>query len=460
MSGVPTHGVSGWLRDLPPDPVHPPLAGPTEARVVVVGAGVAGLALAYHLTRLVPPDELLVLEAGRTGDGASGRSTGIVGPGVGGPATALVKRYGADVARAMFGASLSGVAAMRRLVKSLPDDCELTNTYQLVAANAAGHTARLTAQAKTLRDLGFDVSYLDRDRTALRLGTDRYHGALLYPDIATVNPWRLCQVLKSALRSAGVRVAEGTQVSTVDGGDPVTLTAAGHRVRARTVVLATDGFTRTTGLYKRAIAAVRTHVVSTAPLPESLLARTGWDGDGALIDSRSFFNYFRLTADRRLFFGGGPAIPEERSSTGKVAAIQARILRELVDVFPALADVEVTDFWSGVTGSTFDRIPIVGPVPDQPGVWFAGAWCGHGLAMSALTAEMLAPCVAGEAQWPVALDQQGCVVRGPALGPDQQGDVLLPWLRGTAGWIPSGPVGGVALGAYLSSLDLTDRLSR
>jgi gamma-glutamylputrescine oxidase len=453
MSGVPTHGVSGWLRDLPPAPAYPPLAGPTEARVVVVGAGVAGLALAHQLTRLVPPDELLVLDAGRAGDGASGRSTGIVGPGVGGPITGLVKKYGADVARAMFGASLDGIAAMRRLVKSLPDDCELTNTYQLVAANSPGHTERLATQAKALRDLGFDVPYLDRGQVALRLGTDRYRGAVLYPDIATVNPWRLCQVLRSALVSAGVRVAEGTPVSTVDGGDPVTLTAGGHRVRARTVVLATDGFTRSTGLHKRAIAAVRTHVIATAPLPEALLARIGWDGDGALIDSRSFFNYFRLTAGRRLFFGGGPAIPEERASAGKVAAIRTRILRELVDVFPSLADVAVTDFWSGVTGSTFDRVPIVGPVPQRPGVWFAGAWCGHGLAMSALTAEMLAPCLAGQEQWPGAQR-----VPGQALGQDQRGGAL-PWLRGTAGWIPSGPVGGVALGAYLSSLELSDRMA-
>jgi gamma-glutamylputrescine oxidase len=122
-------------------------------------------------------------------------------------------------------------------------------------------------------------------------------------------------------------------------------------------------------------------------------------------------------------------------------------------VFPSLADVAVTDFWSGVTGSTFDRVPIVGPVPQRPGVWFAGAWCGHGLAMSALTAEMLAPCLAGQEQWPGAQR-----VPGQALGQDQRGGAL-PWLRGTAGWIPSGPVGGVALGAYLSSLELSDRMA-
>jgi glycine/D-amino acid oxidase-like deaminating enzyme len=429
---------SGWQRDTPAAEVGPPLSGATEARVVVVGAGLAGLAIAHRLSTLLPPDDLLVLEATQVGAGASGRSTGIVGPGVGGPITSLVRGYGPNVARRMFGASLEGIAALRRLVADLPEGCELTDTYQLVTAAAPVHAGRLYRQAETLRGLGFDVTYLDRDRTAAKLGTGRYHGALCYPDVAMVNPWLLCQRLRSALLAAGVRIAERTPVTGFTGGDPVTLTAGGHPVHARRVVLAVDGFSPALRLFRRRVAVIRTHVLRTAALPPEALATSGWDGAGAVIDSRSFFNYFRLTARRELLFGGGPAMIDSRVGDRDIAAIRSRLGRELAATLPALATAEVTDFWSGVTASTFDRLPIVGPVPGEPGVWYVGAWCGHGLALSALTAERIAGHLAG-------------------LNDPPEPD--LPWLRSGAPPMPSGRTGDLLLAGYLRGLGAGDRLA-
>ncbi|MGC4868570.1 FAD-dependent oxidoreductase [Micromonospora sp. DT53] len=447
MSGSGS-AASGWQRDDPRAARQPALAGDDEATVAIVGGGLAGLTLAYQLTNHLPGSDILVLEATEVGSGASGHSTGIVGPGVGGPITTLVKRYGPDRARAMFGATLDGIAALRRLARALPDGCELTDGFQLVAASAPAHTGSLRRQAQTLRDLGFDASYLDRDGTAERLGTTRYHGALCYPDISLINPWLLVQSLRAALLAAGVRIAENTPVTGLTGGAPVTLTAGGHRVRARRVALTTDGFTTGLGLFTRNVAVIRTHVLRTEPVPPHLLAESGWDGRGAAIDSRSFFNYLRLTARGRLLFGGGPALLEPRVDERGVAAVRARLVRELAETFPALADVPVTDFWSGVTASTFDRLPIVGPVPGQAGVWFAGAWCGHGLALSALTAELLAPRLAEVVggSGPVAADR-------PAPMPD------LPWMRGTASLMPTGRVGNLLLAGYLRGLDAVDRLA-
>ncbi|WP_444947807.1 FAD-dependent oxidoreductase [Micromonospora ureilytica] len=438
----PGSAASGWQRDDPRAARQPALSGDDEATVAIVGGGLAGLALAYQLTNHLPGSDILVLEATEVGSGASGHSTGIVGPGVGGPITTLVKRYGPDRARTMFGATLDGIAALRRLARALPDGCELTDGFQLVAASAPAHTGALRRQAQTLRDLGFDASYLDHDGTAERLGTARYHGALCYPDIALINPWLLVQSLRAALLAAGVRIAENTPVTGLTGGDPVTLTAGGHRVRARRVALTTDGFTTGLGLFSRNVAVIRTHVLRTASVPPHLLAQSGWDGRGAAIDSRSFFNYLRLTARGQLLFGGGPALLEPRVDERGVAAVRARLVRELAATFPALADVPVTDFWSGVTASTFDRLPIVGPVPGQAGVWFAGAWCGHGLALSALTAELLAPRLAGVV---------GGV--GPAPMPD------LPWMRSTASLMPTGRIGNLLLAGYLRGLDAVDRLA-
>lgn len=189
----PGSAASGWQRDDPRAARQPALSGDDEATVAIVGGGLAGLALAYQLTNHLPGSDILVLEATEVGSGASGHSTGIVGPGVGGPITTLVKRYGPDRARTMFGATLDGIAALRQLARALPDGCELTDGFQLVAASASAHTGSLRRQAQTLRELGFDASYLGHDGTTERLGTARYHGALCYPDIALINPWLLVQ---------------------------------------------------------------------------------------------------------------------------------------------------------------------------------------------------------------------------------------------------------------------------
>ncbi|HZN19637.1 MAG TPA: FAD-binding oxidoreductase [Micromonosporaceae bacterium] len=438
MSSTPPHGVSGWQRDLAPVAPQPALSGDTEARVVVAGAGLAGLALAYSLVQSVPADEILVIEADRAGSGASGRSTGIVGPGVGGPIQGLVKKYGPELATKMFGASVEGVAAMRRLAKNLPDDSELTDTQQLMVAKVEAHVTRLRESAQAVRELGFDARFLDRAQLAEQLGTDHYHGAICYPDAATINPWRLCQALKSALLAAGVRIAEQTPVTGIEGGDPAVVTAGGYRVHAKTVALTTDGFSREIGVHRSSIAAIRTHVLRTEVLPAELLASTGWNGESAVIDSRSFFNYFRMTPQRRLLFGGGPVMLEQHANPVKIQAVRDRLVRELGEVFPALAGVGIADFWSGVTASTSDRLPIVGPLPGKPGVWFAGAWSGHGLSMSALTAEMLAPRLAGSGEWPDGLG-------------------TLPWLRVKAGWAPDSRMGAAVLAGYLSTLDSADR---
>jgi gamma-glutamylputrescine oxidase len=186
---------------------------------------------------------------------------------------------------------------------------------------------------------------------------------------------------------------------------------------------------------------VRTHVVATAPLSPGQRDALGWDGRGGVIDQRNFFNYYRLGAGGRLVFGGGPArVPsgDPQRETRTSAAVFDRVVVELHRRFPALTDVAIDGRWSGLTGGTLDRLPVVGAVGGNQRVHFAGGWCGHGLSLCVTTAMRYAHVLAG----------------GRSPGSAE----TLPWFRTRAAGLPAA-VRSRGLPAYLHALDVQDRLS-
>ena len=416
-------------------------AGRSTADVVVVGGGLAGLSAAYFAKRQRPEAEIVVLEAGRVGSGASGRSTGMVGPNVGGTIVALRRRYGDAMAARMFRASLEAVTTLTRLVREEALSCDLAETGQLVVARTRREAEGLRAQAESFSELGFDVPLVERDALQGLAPDARCVAALSYERAALVDPLRLCRSLRDRLATMGVPVHEQSRVTRITSGAGVRLeTEGGNGLRAKKVLLATDGFSHHLGVLRRCVVPMQAHVVLTAVLPPAQLDELGWPGRQAIVESRNFFGYYRLTADNRLLFGGGrPTVQEAGSArTSAHARTWARVEQELRCRFPALTDVPIDDRWYGTIGCTLDRLPIVGPVPGLQDVWFSGAWSGHGLAMSVACAELVA----------------GFMDDLKPAGSD------LPWVRGRAPGLPPGRrLRTTGVRAYLQSLDLADTVA-
>jgi glycine/D-amino acid oxidase-like deaminating enzyme len=180
--------------------------------------------------------------------------------------------------------------------------------------------------------------------------------------------------------------------------------------------------------------AVRTHVLATRPLTAAERDALGWDGTDAVIDQRTFFSYYRMDVDGRLLFGGGPVCRPEAGAAASERVWQ-RLRVELARLFPALHAVPIEHRWSGLTGATMDRIPVVGEVPRRPGVIFAGAWSGHGLAMSVAGGASLADRLAERA--PVA---------------------SYPWHRSSTRNPRLGPLQPAFVKSYVAALDAVDRM--
>ncbi|MDX3225010.1 FAD-binding oxidoreductase [Streptomyces sp. ME19-01-6] len=424
-----------WERVRDDAPVRQRFTGRAVVDVAIVGAGLTGLSAALHILRERPHWSVLVLEADRVGAGASGRSTGIVGPGVGGRIRYLRRRYGPETARAAFQHSEECVQTVIRLVQDEGIDCAMTPSSHLLCAATRAQAAMLGREERAFAELGLTVPFLSRREVSDRLGHPAYFGALAYQPVVQINPLGLSLGLADAVVRAGGRVAEQSPVTEVNphrGGVRLRVGPYGE-VDAHQVVIATDGYTPPGLPHGRRIVPVRTHVLATRPLTPAERAELGWSGHEAVIDQRFFFSYYRFDEEGRLLFGGGP-VCGPNASPAFSERIWIRLAREFGQRFPALGHVPFTHRWSGLTGATLDRIPVLGPVPGMPGVIFAGAWTGHGLAMSV-----------------------GCGPSVAALLTKGHDPAGRPWHRSRTGTPRLGPLQPFFVKSYVTAMDAVDR---
>ena len=412
--------------------------GTLTCDIAVVGGGLAGLSAAHKILCRQPGARVVVLEASRIGAGASGRSTGMLGPGVGQSLPALVKARGKSAARALYRATLRAVDEVEQLVKAERIDCELERTGQLVIARSG---SRLSQLAATLEELELPSESLDDEALARRITltpsrSSRGPAAVLLPDAGTLHPGKLLAGLAARVVARGGTIFEGARVTSVGRGSPVRLQIeGGGEVIAGQVVIATAGYTPGLGLLHGRVLPVHLQVLVTEPLEAEALAAIGWKNREGALDARRIFNYFRLTADNRIVFGGGAPRYQWAGGLEDTGADSAltRLEAELHATFPA--KLRVAGGWTGVIGYVADALPAIDRWVDNDKVVHVVGWCGHGVALS----------VASGA-WVSKLLFDG------AASED------LPWYRSNPPLVPLEPVRWLSFRAAVSVMGMLDQL--
>ena len=323
-----------------------------EVDLAVIGGGLTGLSAAYHALIAKPGSRMLVLESERIGHGASSRNTGMLTPGVGQDLASLVKRHGAEAARAMYLRSLDAVAYVGALADREEIDARLRMTGQLVVAQGRSGRRRLARQAALMATLDLPCERLDDRRLRQHLGfaTDAAGNAaegpaaLRLPVAGVLDPGRLVAGLGAAVRRHGGRIIERARVVSVSRA-PARVGLAGRReVRAGSVVMAASGYAATLNLQPGRLVPLHLRVLLTEPLDASRLDALGWPAREGVIDSHRVFNYFRLTDDNRILFGGGKpryvwgGDPTDRPAEGPELD---RLVRAFRDRFPSLHDLPI-----------------------------------------------------------------------------------------------------------------------
>lgn len=365
-------------------PAHPPLRGAQQSDVCVLGAGLTGLCSALELAEA--GYRVTVLEAERVGWGASGRNGGQVIFGFSCGESKLERLLGAADARRLFDWSIEGVDLVRERIARHAIDCAWRDGHAHVAIRPR-QVDELRRWNDELTDrYHYPLQWWTREQLYEQLASPRYLGGLYDPRSGHLHPLNYTLGIAAAASAAGVRIHEGSRVLRIErGARPVLHTAQGS-VRCDFVVLAGNALVRRVApQLDRKIMPVGTYVGATAPLGRDL-AQSLIRNDMAVADMNWALDYFRLSTDHRLLFGGRASYsnlppPNLRS------VMRARMRR----VFPQLRGVDFEYLWGGVIDISRNRAPHWGRL--DANVYFAQGFSGHGVAATGLAGRVIAEAI-------------------------------------------------------------------
>ncbi len=366
-----------------------PVMGEISCDVCVIGGGYTGLSTALHLAER--GFDVVLLDAHRVGWGASGRNGGQVGVGQRVDQVALEKMVGMSKARALWDISLASMSLVKHLITKHKIDCGFT-TGVIEADHRKRNVAASHAYVGRLQNTyGYkDIRALDQDEMRRLVGSDGYFGGSLDMGSGHLHPLNYALGLARAAQKAGVRIFENSRVITISPGSKPLVKTKDAEIRAKFVALGCNGYLG--GLEKklsRKMMPINNYIVATEQLDIST-AENLIRENHAVADSRFVINYFRLSQDRRVLFGGGESYGYRFPSN-----IKKLVLKPMLKVYPQLKDIRIDYAWGGTLGITMSRLPVFERVGVN--VLSAGGFSGHGVAMATLAGEIMAETIAGTA---------------------------------------------------------------
>lgn len=381
--------VSSYYAATAATNTRPALQGSVRADVCVIGAGFTGLSSALHLAEL--GYKVVVLEAHRVGWGASGRNGGQIVNGYSRDLSVIAKRYGVEAAEQLGAMSLEGGHIIRQRIHKYAIECDYRPANVFAAFNKK-QMHELEALKANWQQHGHDgLELLDVAALKQHVNTDVYVGGLLDKRGGHIHPLKLCQGEAHALETLGGVIYEQSSVVSIDyaGAEPIVKTAQGE-VRSSYLVVAGNAYLGNAVPELTAkIMPVSTQVITTEVLGEAR-CRELMPANSCLEDANYMLDYYRMTADHRLLYGGGSVY-----GGAEPADIMAKIRPHLENTFPSLKNVKFEFAWSGNFALTLTRIPHFGQLSDK--VYFAHGYSGHGVACTHLAGKLIAEAVHGDA---------------------------------------------------------------
>jgi glycine/D-amino acid oxidase-like deaminating enzyme len=382
--------IALWIDQAPMPEGISEATPPESVDVAIVGGGYTGLVAAMRLAEAGAA--VVVLERHELGWGGSSRNGGKALVGLKKPGPVLCKRFGDQNGRDLWQASVDGISLIEQLVRDENIDCDFERCGSLMAACKPAHFAKMQEETQWLKkEMGYERIDVGPSEMRTEIGSDAYCGGVVDPLSAGIDPAKFTIGLAVAGKKRGVSFVENCNVEQLDreGSAKFAVGTSRGRIEAQNVLIATNGYTgNLVKQLQRRVIPVGSYIITTEPLSDELQRDISPKGR-MFYDSKWFLNYFRITPDGRLFFGGRTTISPDQD-----LLVSSKILnRAMCEVFPQAKGARVTHSWGGNLGVTFDALPHMG---DIDGVHFALGYCGHGVAMSTYLGQQVADVIAGK----------------------------------------------------------------
>ena len=388
-----------WL-DEPrrPDP-GPALTADTRCDLLVIGGGFTGLWAALLAKQRDRGRDVVLVEAGRIADGASGRNGGFVSPSLTHGTANGAQRWPGEMAD-LLRIGHENLDAIEETVREFGIDCGFRRTTEITVAVEDHQVGQLRRTAELSRALGEPVEVLDAEATRALVASESYLGAIAEPGLALVDPARLAWGLLEACRSLGARAFAGTPVTDLgrDGG-VMSASAGGVRIAADRVALATNAYPPLVRRVSRYVVPVYDYVLMTEPLAAEQWSAIGWSGREGLSDAGNQFHYYRPTDDGRILWGGYDAVYHRGNGFGPEHDFDhdafARLAEHFFQTFPVLEGLSFTHGWGGAIDTCSRFSPFWGTAHGGRTAYVAG-YTGLGVGSSRFGAAVMLDQVDGE----------------------------------------------------------------
>ena len=370
----------------------PALTADTRCDLLVIGGGFSGLWTALLAKQRNPERDVVLVEAGRIADGASGRNGGFVSPSLTHGTANGADRWPGEMAE-LVRLGHENLAGIEETVRAFGIDCGFRRADEITVAVEDHQVLDLHRTAELARALGEPVEVLDAAATRALINSESFLGAIAEPGIALVDPARLAWGLLEACRSLGVRVFEGTPVAGLSRDGAMMSASTGiARVTATRVALATNAYPPLLRRVSRYVVPVYDYVLMTEPLTAEQWAAIGWSGREGLSDAGNQFHYYRPTDDGRILWGGYDAIYHRGNGFGPEYDVDheafARLAEHFFQTFPVLEGLSFTHGWGGAIDTCSRFSPFWGTAHGGRTAYVAG-YTGLGVGSSRFGAAVM-----------------------------------------------------------------------
>ncbi|MGY8781559.1 MAG: NAD(P)/FAD-dependent oxidoreductase [Fidelibacterota bacterium] len=348
---------------------------PSQVDVAIVGSGYTGLNCARVLAKA--GRSVVVLDQHSIGWGASSRNGGMATPGLKQDIFKIKKTYGMEYAKEFWKSSVDAINLLELIIREENIDCDWERNGHCSLAYKQSHFNELPEYADWLKmEMGHEKTIVPKEKLKSEIGTDEYFGGISDESSAGLHPAKYVFGLAKSVENLGVSLFEKTRVDSINRtSNGFELITKKGKLNSKDVVIATNGYTDTMvpGM-KPKVFSVGSYIIVSEPLPADLQHKLS-PKKRMFYDSKNFLNYFRLTPDGRMLWGGRNDLSTDLDLNESASILT----KQVCTIFPELNDVKFTHSWTGKLGITFDLMPHIG---QTNGIHYALGYGGHGLSIA------------------------------------------------------------------------------